>query len=132
MTSSSARVLLVVDDEPLLRLVASSALEDEGSTVYVAGDSDQALDEVARHPEIELLFTDVNMPGSRNGIALAEEAIARRPDLKLIVTSGRQVVSDDKLPDHGTFCRSHTRSPPSSILWRRNSMVMLRYKPVEN
>ena len=103
MTSSSARVLLVVDDEPLLRLIASSALEDEGSTVYVAGNCDQALDELARHPEIQLLFTDVNMPGSRNGIALAEEAIARRPDLKLIVTSGRQVISDDNLPDYGTF-----------------------------
>ena len=67
------------------------------------GDADQALETLALHPLIGVLFTDVNMPGEMNGIELAEQVNKLRPDVGLIVTSGAMSLSDEELPDHGTF-----------------------------
>jgi DNA-binding NtrC family response regulator len=70
---------------------------------WEAGDADEALHVLAEHPHIGLVFTDVNMPGAMNGLGLAYEVNLRRPDVSLIVTSGAVSVTDEELPDHGTF-----------------------------
>ena len=81
-------VVLVVDDEPLVRLVAAETLRDEGFTVYEAADAAEALDVMAHHAEVGLVFTDIDMPGM-SGMELAVEIRRRRPDVRCLLTSGR-------------------------------------------
>lgn len=96
-------VVLVVDDEALLRLNATEAFHDAGCTTYEAAATDEALDVLKEHPDISVLFTDINMPGERDGVALAEAVHKVRPDVNLILTSGRERPTSATIPDHGQF-----------------------------
>ncbi|HEY0414047.1 MAG TPA: response regulator [Allosphingosinicella sp.] len=95
--------VLVVEDEALIRSVAAESLLDAGITSYEAADSEEALEVLEQHPDIGIVFTDVNMPGRMDGLHLAGRVHELRPDVELIVTSGREAVTDRDLPDHGTF-----------------------------
>ena len=79
--------VLVVDDETLIRMHAVSAIEDAGYTVYEAVDADHAIAIIEKHPDIRVMFTDVNMPGSMDGIMLAHYVRNRWPPIVIIVTS---------------------------------------------
>ena len=103
MAKSIPREVLVVEDEPLVRIVAADAIADRGIMTWEAGDAREALEVLDQHPEIGLVVTDVNMPGGMDGLDLAEKVTAMRPDVSVIVTSGQVHVSDDQLPDHGVF-----------------------------
>ena len=103
MTQSNQKEVLVVEDEAMIRMVAVDALADRGIVAWEAGDAEEALNALNRHPSISLLFTDVNMPGEMNGIDLARRVHEVRPDVALIVTSGATIIANDDLPDHGTF-----------------------------
>lgn len=103
MVKEIPKEVLVVEDEPLIRMVAADALADCGIMAWEAADAGEALHVLEEHPDIGLVFTDVNMPGEMNGLGLAHEVSLRRPDVSLIVTSGAVTVGDDELPDHGTF-----------------------------
>lgn len=103
MTGSLPKEVLVVEDEPLTRMVAADALADGGIMAWEAGDADEALAVLDRHPRIGLVFTDVNMPGEMDGLGLAHEVAGIRPDVKVIVTSGAATVTADDLPTEGTF-----------------------------
>ncbi len=80
--------LLVVDDEADLLELARTTLEPLGYRVLTASDGRQALIRLAEEPCVDLLFSDVLMPGGINGYELAEEACARYPHLKVLLTSG--------------------------------------------
>jgi DNA-binding NtrC family response regulator len=95
--------VLVVEDEPMIRMVAADALVDRGIMAWEAGDAEEALHALDQHPHIGLVFTDVNMPGAMNGLGLAHQVSIVRPDVELIVTSGAVSISSEDLPDHGTF-----------------------------
>ena len=82
--------ILIVDDQPLLLMHAQFAFEDAGYVVIQAGSADEALIALDRHPEICAMFTDVAMPGSIDGAALAEKAHQSHPHMSIIVTSGEQ------------------------------------------
>ena len=97
------REVLIVEDEPLTRIVAADAVAERGIMVWEAADAEEALLLLSVRPRVKLLFTDVNMPGDLDGLQLAEEASKRRPDLEVIVTSGAHRLRDEDLPDHGTF-----------------------------
>jgi DNA-binding NtrC family response regulator len=103
MINELPKEVLVVEDEPLIRMVAADALADRGIMAWEAGDAGEALTVLEEHPGIGLVFTDVNMPGEMDGLDLAHEVSARRPDVSLIVTSGAVTVPDEDLPDSGTF-----------------------------
>jgi DNA-binding NtrC family response regulator len=103
MIFESPKEVLVVEDEPLVRMVAADALADEGIMAWEAANADEALHLLDEHPRIGLVFTDVNMPGEMNGLGLAHEVSIRRPDVSLIVTSGAVTIADKDLPDHGSF-----------------------------
>lgn len=103
MTFSLPKEVLVVEDEPFVRMVAADALTERGIMAWEAGDAGEALHVLAEHPNIGLVFTDVNMPGEMDGIDLAHEVNRRRPDVSLIVTSGAVTVADEELPDSGKF-----------------------------
>ncbi|POR47125.1 hybrid sensor histidine kinase/response regulator [Bosea psychrotolerans] len=80
--------ILVVEDDARVRRVAVARLEDTGYRVIEAAAGAEALQMLAVHPEIKLLFTDIIMPGGMTGDELAKEARAMRPDLKILFTSG--------------------------------------------
>ena len=105
MTASDARhhTVLVVDDEPVVRLVAAEAFKDAGCGTYEACEAEEALQVLSEHPDISVLFTDINMPGGRDGVALAAEVHLRRPDVRLLLTSGREQPAPADIPDDGQF-----------------------------
>ena len=103
MVQDIPKEVLVVEDDAMIRIVAADALGDRGIMTWEAGDAKEALQVLEQHPRIGLLFTDVNMPGEMNGLGLAHQVSALRPDVELIVTSGAVAVADSDLPDHGTF-----------------------------
>jgi CheY-like chemotaxis protein len=83
-----AETILVVEDDARVRRVAVARLEDTGYQVIAAGTGAEALALLAAHAEIELLFTDIVMPGGMAGDELAKAARAIRPDIKILFTSG--------------------------------------------
>ncbi|HEV2564052.1 MAG TPA: ATP-binding protein [Microvirga sp.] len=88
MVKGSGETILVVEDEPALRAYAVEALRDLGYRVLEAADGRGALSIVERHPEIELLFTDVVLAGGMNGRVLADEVTQRKPGLPVLYTTG--------------------------------------------
>jgi CheY-like chemotaxis protein len=80
--------ILVTEDDPFVRAYVVSALEDLGYRVIAAEDARQALTHLTEGGEIDVLFTDIVMPGGMNGWELAERAQQIRPGLKLLFTSG--------------------------------------------
>ena len=95
--------VLIVEDEPLVRLGAVYQIEDAGFEVYEAGSADAAIALLEVHKEICLIFTDVDMPGSMDGLKLAHYVRGRWPPVKIIVTSGHVKVSEESLPSGAFF-----------------------------
>ncbi|HZP20279.1 MAG TPA: response regulator [Bauldia sp.] len=89
----SGVAVLIVEDEFLLREFAADILADNGFSVFQARDAGQALVVLDEHPEIEILFTDINMPGSMDGLGLAREVARRYPAIHRLITSGRMNIS---------------------------------------
>ena len=83
----ASEVILVVEDDPLMRQMSADALTDLGYTVIASDGAAEALRVLDGRPEVKLLFTDVVMP-EMNGRKLADEALRRRPDLKILFTTG--------------------------------------------
>src|SRR5918994_5122827 len=82
-------VVLVVEDEPLVRMTAVDELEEVGFQVLEAANADVAMTVLeARSDEVQVLFTDVNMPGSMDGLALAERVHRRWSHIRLLISSG--------------------------------------------
>lgn len=96
-------VVLVVEDESLVRMVAADMLTDEGFMVLEATTADEAWPLLENHSEIGVLFTDINMPGHMDGLALATRVAERWPHIRLVVTSGRYGLSTHEIPDNGRF-----------------------------
>lgn len=83
----ATRVLLV-EDEPLIRMILSEALADEGFEVLEAASGDEAAG-LAERAGFDLLLTDIQMPGRLDGVALARHLLQSRPDLPVIYVTGR-------------------------------------------
>jgi CheY-like chemotaxis protein len=96
-------VVLVVEDEWLLRLVAVELVEDAGFQALSAASADEALSILETRGDVWLLFTDVQMPGSMDGLSLAHAVRDRWPPVELIVTSGQRHIRAEDLPDRGRF-----------------------------
>lgn len=101
--SAAASVVLVVEDERLVRLMAVDMLEDEGFTVIEAATADAAWAILEERDDVAILFTDVEMPGSMNGLELAKRVAARWPHIRLVITSGRVRMRNQDVPDSGQF-----------------------------
>jgi two-component system, response regulator PdtaR len=100
---ATGSVLLVVDDEALIRMHGVATLEDAGFNVLEAANADEAIAILEQAPEIRLMFSDVDMPGSMNGVELATVVNQRWPNIRLLLTSGHHWLADATLPDHGRF-----------------------------
>jgi two-component system, response regulator PdtaR len=96
-------VVLLVEDEPLVRMFGADVLEEAGYEVVEAADGDEALLMLEARSDVNVLFTDVNMPGSLDGLGLARLVHERRPAIKLLIASGQVRLNDDEIPDSGRF-----------------------------
>ena len=96
-------VVLVVEDEPLLRMLAVEVVEEAGSIAIEARDADEAVILLESRADITLLFTDVNMPGSMDGLKLAHAVRDRWPPIKILVVSGQQRLQFCDLPSNSFF-----------------------------
>lgn len=90
--------VLVVEDEPLIRFGMVSLVEDWGHEALEAGSADEAIALIDTVPEIALVITDVDMPGSMDGVRLSHVIRNRWPPIKLIVVSGKAILGSDTLP----------------------------------
>jgi CheY-like chemotaxis protein len=95
--------VLIVEDEPLLRMLAIEVVEEAGFVVLEAGDADEAIALLESRPDISLLFTDINMPGSMDGLKLAHAVRDRWPPVKILVVSGHARPRQADLPANCRF-----------------------------
>jgi two-component system, response regulator PdtaR len=96
-------IVLIVEDEFLLRMSAVAMIEDAGFEVLEAGDADEAITMLESRSDIRLVFTDIQMPGSMDGLKLAAAVKGRWPPIKIIATSGRHLIRDSDLPEGALF-----------------------------
>src|SRR6201996_5939472 len=97
------RAVLIVEDEMLLRMRAVDIVEDAGFTAVEAINADDAIAVLESQSDIELLFTDIQMPGSMDGLKLAHAVHERWPSIKIILVSGQLKLTDDDKPPHSRF-----------------------------
>lgn len=95
--------VLVVEDEFLVRMAIVDHLEDAGFEVLEAGDADEAISILTSDLSVRLVFTDVDMPGSMDGLKLAAAVRDRWPPIKIVVTSGHRNVRAEDLPAEVRF-----------------------------
>jgi CheY-like chemotaxis protein len=104
MTSpSKTTAVLIVEDEPLVRFYAAQIVQEAGFAVIEAANADEAIAILESRRDIRVVFTDMHMPGSMDGLKLAHAVRDRWPPIKIIVTSGREWVGPHDLPDGGRF-----------------------------
>ncbi|WP_438751826.1 response regulator [Pararhizobium sp. O133] len=99
----SKRIVLVVEDEPLLRMMAVDLVEDAGFDVVEAANADEAVKILETRTDIRIVFTDIDMPGSIDGMMLAAAVRDRWPPIEIIITSGHRQVADLDLPERSVF-----------------------------
>ena len=95
--------VLVVDDEPVLRMILVDLLEGEGYAVEEASNAAEALEVLQALPSIRIVVTDIQMPGSMDGLRLARYIRDAYPPIALIVSSGAVRPEQDELPDDAVF-----------------------------
>lgn len=95
--------ILVVEDESLLRMDTASFLEEEGFKVLEAHNADEAILILEKHAKIRLIFTDIHMPGSMDGLKLAHYVRRRWPPVRIILTSGKRDLVDEEMPADSFF-----------------------------
>lgn len=96
-------VVLIVEDEVLVRMGTRDTVETAGFEVVEAGNADEAIAILAARDDIHLVFTDVHMPGSMDGLKLAHFVKDRWPPVKIIATSGHARITEGDLPEGGRF-----------------------------
>ena len=96
-------VILVVEDEMLVRMVAADVLEDAGFTVLESAIAEETLMLLETRPDVQVLFTDVNMPGALDGFGLAQTVHNRSPGVGILIGSGRIRPGPGELPPGARF-----------------------------
>jgi CheY-like chemotaxis protein len=95
-------VVLIVEDEPFVRLTGADLLAEAGFEVLEAGNADEALRILEATPEVRVVFSDVEMPGSLDGLGLARNICRRWPSIGIVLTSGHRI-REETIPRDGRF-----------------------------
>ncbi|WP_313605226.1 response regulator [Rhizobium sp.] len=95
--------ILVVEDEPLVRMLAVEVVEAAGFEAIEAANADDAIKLLEAITDIRIVFTDIDMPGSMDGLRLAAAVSDRWPPIHIIVVSGAKRPEAGDLPDRGVF-----------------------------
>ena len=98
-------VVLVVEDEALIRLSAVQIVEEAGYEALEAANAEEAIYVLETRPHVSLVFTDVHMPGTMDGVKLAHYIRDRWPPVRLMVASGVAILSERELPSGTGFLR---------------------------
>jgi DNA-binding NtrC family response regulator len=101
--STRKPAVLIVEDEVLLRMHAADIVEEAGFLAIEAKNADEAVAILESRDDIVLLFTDVQMPGSMDGLKLAHAVRHRWPPIKIVIVSGHLRVNDNELPKDSRF-----------------------------
>jgi two-component system, response regulator PdtaR len=96
-------VVLVVEDDFLLRIDAADMVKDAGFEAVEAASADEAIAILEAQPNIHVVFTDVQMPGTMDGLKLARFVKDRWPPIKIVATSGRLKLNEADLPEGSVF-----------------------------
>ncbi|NTJ11226.1 response regulator [Rhizobium lusitanum] len=96
-------VILVVEDSALIRMGAVDLVRSAGYEALEASNADEAIRILESRADIDLVFTDVEMPGTMDGIKLSHYIRSRWPPVKLIVASGRAILKESSLPEGSQF-----------------------------
>jgi two-component system, response regulator PdtaR len=103
VTDGPAPVILIVESYPELRMLAAQFLKEEGFETLEAGDADQAVAMLESRSEIAVLFTNIDMHGSMNGLKLARVVHNRWPAIGILIASGHVRLPPADLPPNGRF-----------------------------
>jgi CheY-like chemotaxis protein len=123
MISAAKRaVILVVEDDVFIRMDAAQMIAGDEFDVIEAANADEAIAILESRLDVTVVFTDIQMPGSMDGLKLAAAIRDRWPPIKLIATSGRVALDRDDLPDGGRFLRK-PYSPAQILQTLRELMV---------
>ena len=95
--------ILIVEDDAFINALTSDDLESAGYGVLSAYDADEAIAILENNDDVRLLFTDIDMPGSMNGLSLAAVVHERWPPIHIIITSGMTRPREDEIPEHSIF-----------------------------
>jgi len=95
--------ILIIDDEPVVRLDARDILEDAGYVVSEAASADEAMTLLTEGKNTEAILTDINMPGTLGGLELARIVDGLMPEVAIIIMSGHQLPRREDLPLKATF-----------------------------
>ena len=101
--SGSRGVVLVVEDEPLVRMVAAANIQDAGFETIEAVGAESAIAILETRKDIRIVFADIHMAGSMDGLKLARAVRDRWPPIELILTSGLTKVRQRDLPERSVF-----------------------------
>ena len=101
--ASKRPVVLIVEDETLIRMNAIEMIEAEGFDVIEASGADDAIFILEQRSDIRLIFTDIDMPGSMDGLKLAHFVKSRWPPIKIVATSGHAKIEESDLPEGSRF-----------------------------
>lgn len=113
--------ILVVEDEPLVSMTLVDDLETHGFTVLEAANAALALELLERRDDIRLIITDVDMPGTMDGLMLAAAVANRWPPIRIIVVSGHRSVEMTDIPDGSVFYSKPYR--PAEIIETMHEML---------
>ncbi|WP_310154571.1 response regulator [Bosea sp. BE125] len=103
MPSTSRITVLVVEDEPLVRMDAVDIVEEAGFIAVEAANADEAIHILETNPDIRIVFTDIDMPGSMDGIKLAFAVRDRWPPVIIMIASGHRRPLAAEMPDRVRF-----------------------------
>lgn len=103
MGQACGTTVLLVEDELFVRMIGADALAEAGYRVIEAGDADEALARLEHSADVQVLFTDIRMPGTMDGLQLAGEVHRRWPSIRILLTSGDTRPTRDDIPDDGRF-----------------------------
>ncbi len=101
--SDHRMVVLAVEDEPIVRMSMADFLDDAGFKVFEAVNADEAIALLQARSDVQVVVTDIEMPGSMNGLELARVVRVRWPGVGIVVTSGRVRPGPDDLIDKVVF-----------------------------
>ncbi len=95
--------VLVIEDEPLIRMTVAEDLQVAGFRVLEAGNADEALRLLETNSSIRAIFTDIDMPGNLDGLKLAWIVRDRWPPIEIVITSGNRKIALNDMPERSLF-----------------------------
>ena len=103
MNPSTKQTVLIVENEPLIRMHGADIIESAGFRVLEASSADEAIGILTDGAAIDLVFSDIDMPGSMDGLELAAFIHKGWPEVPLLLTSGHHRIDKSALPSNGQF-----------------------------